>query len=227
MYEWDWAGADAHFQAALKADPMYATAFQSYGVFLASMARHEEAERALTRALELDPLSLSAADSLGWFWYIRGNYERAASQYRQLLDLDPTFGQAHRFLGLVKLRQGDHAGARAALEKAASLLGSSTEPEVDLAVAFAVAGETGRARRALDGLLQARQEGRYVAAVLLAGLFESLGRRPEALDELERAERERTSTLVLVGIDPLFASLRAEPRLQRLMARIGLPGSAG
>lgn len=225
MYDWDWAGAEREFQAALKADASYAGASQSYGVFLAAMARHAEAERALSRALELDPLSLSAADSLAWFRYTRGDYTGAAKGYTELLTLDPTFGLAHRFLGLVKLRQGDHAGARVALARAAELLGTSTEPEVDLAVAFAVAGETARAEAALDALLAARERGRYVAALLMAGLFESLDRRADALAELERAGQERVPTLVTIGIDPLFAAMRAEPRFQQLLARIGLPAA--
>jgi TolB-like protein/DNA-binding winged helix-turn-helix (wHTH) protein/Flp pilus assembly protein TadD len=226
MHEWNWANADAEFQEALRLDQSFATAHQSYGVFLAAMARPPEAERALTRALDVDPLSLSAADSLAWFWYTRGELAKAEAQYGKLLELDPSFGQAHRFLGLVRIQAGDLAGARASLEQAQRLLGGSAEPEVDLVMAQALTGDTAKADAALERLLLMRSEGRYVSAALLAGLYESLGRREDALGELERAERERATTLVLVGIDPLFARLRGEPRFQALAARVGLPPNA-
>jgi len=66
----------------------------------------------------------------------------------------------------------------------------------------------------------------YVSADLVAMVKLGLGDLSGALDELERGERERAFTLMLVGFYPPFRALNHEPRYQRLLARLGLPPPA-
>src|SRR6185369_8236835 len=57
-YEWDWRAAEQEFRRALELQPNYADAYFSYGRFLASRRRFDEAIAQVERAVELDPLSL-------------------------------------------------------------------------------------------------------------------------------------------------------------------------
>ncbi len=63
---------------------------------------------------------------------------------------------------------------------------------------------------------------RYVSPFLIALFHTGLGSFEEALDWLERACDERVANVVFLGVDPAFDPLRAEPRFQALLARIGL-----
>ena len=57
----------------------------------------------------------------------------------------------------------------------------------------------------------------------MALLMEALGKRDEALRELERAITESSVTLYILDVDPQMDSLRGEPRFTEL--RLRLPGA--
>jgi hypothetical protein len=58
--------------------------------------------------------------------------------------------------------------------------------------------------------------------VQLAHVYAALGDKPRALDALERAWAQRTVDLNFMAVDPMLASLRAEPRFLALKGRMGL-----
>jgi hypothetical protein len=70
--------------------------------------------------------------------------------------------------------------------------------------------------------LSVRAEASYVSPSLVAAVHAALGEREAALDGLERAWRERSADLAWIGVHPIFDGLRAEPRFQTLMERLGL-----
>jgi hypothetical protein len=58
----------------------------------------------------------------------------------------------------------------------------------------------------------------------LAIIYAGLGDRGAAIDWLERAAEPHTEQMMLyLGVDPVFRSLRGEPRFQALLKKIGLP----
>jgi hypothetical protein len=58
--------------------------------------------------------------------------------------------------------------------------------------------------------------------VALARVYAGLDDKPRALDALERAYAQRIVDLNFMAVDPLLASLRAEPRFLTLKSRMGL-----
>jgi DNA-binding winged helix-turn-helix (wHTH) protein len=68
--------------------------------------------------------------------------------------------------------------------------------------------------------LQQIRETEYVDAYHLALLWEALGRRDEAFDELERALKESSATLCFLDVDPKIDSLRSDPRFPSLRNRV-------
>jgi len=94
------------------------------------------------------------------------------------------------------------------------------------AYAYAKSGDEAKALEILAGL-EARREtpGRgYVSPVLIACVYQGLGRTDEALIWLEQAITERDGWLVFMNSFPRFESLRGEPRFENILRRVGLPG---
>ena len=57
----------------------------------------------------------------------------------------------------------------------------------------------------------------------MAALAARLGEKDDAFQYLERAFDERSFWMPFLNIDPLFDSLRADPRFRDLLGRIGFP----
>ncbi|HKC66171.1 MAG TPA: hypothetical protein VKB86_21175, partial [Pyrinomonadaceae bacterium] len=62
----------------------------------------------------------------------------------------------------------------------------------------------------------------YVSPYHLAVVYAGLGEHEKALDNLEKAADERFNWLVFIKVEPIFESLRSEPRFLALVHRIGL-----
>jgi hypothetical protein len=57
----------------------------------------------------------------------------------------------------------------------------------------------------------------------IATIYVALGEKEKAIESLEEAFREKAQDLPWIKADPVFASLRDEPRFQALMKKIGFP----
>ena len=62
--------------------------------------------------------------------------------------------------------------------------------------------------------------------IRVAGIQARLGNRKEALSLLERACAEHAGDMVFINIEPSFDSIRAEPRFQALVRKVGFPSQA-
>lgn len=221
LYDWNWSESEREFETAIELNPSYATTYQWYGVFLIAMTRTEEGLRTLRQAQGIDPVSLSLNENLGWALYVARRYPDAIEQFEKTLELDPSFGPALRYLGLTQLHLGRYEEALGTLERARSALMDAPEVQADLALAHALAGDREEAQRMLDDLMKESDE-RYISPFLIASFHAGLGRFDEALGWLERAVEERVAYVVFLGVDPAFDPLRAHPRFQALLGRIGL-----
>jgi TolB-like protein/Tfp pilus assembly protein PilF len=221
LYDWKWAEAEREFLDAIELDPGYAATYQWYGVFLAAMNRPDEAIDRIRQAVSRDPLSLSMNENLGWAYYVARRYPEAIGQFEATLELDPEFGQALRYLGLTLLQLGRHEEALASFTRARHAIEGEPENQADLALANALAGRRDEAERLLAELTEASSS-RYVSPFLIASFHAGLGNLEPALDWLEKACDGRVANVVFLGVDPAFDSLRAHPRFQALLARIGL-----
>jgi Tfp pilus assembly protein PilF len=216
-YEWDWRAAEQEFRRALELQPNYADAYFSYGRFLASRRRLDEAIAQVERAVELDPLSLPLQANRALLDYFAGRYDQADRRLREVLKSDSTDVLAKWGLALVAEQQG-------ALDKAIAILepitGSSLLRKSSLGHIYAVAGKSARARSVLAELRAATAR-KYVPSYWFALVYAGLGERDQALRYLERAYEERSTVLAYLSIDPRLASLRDDPRFLALARRLG------
>jgi tetratricopeptide (TPR) repeat protein len=215
-YEWDWRAAEAEFRRALELRPSYADAYMSYGRFLASRRRLEEAIAQVGRAEELDPLETSLPPNRALLDYFAGRYDEAEGALRAMLQVDSSNGLARWGLALVDEQQGRPEDAIAILEALGS---SGLNSRSSLGHAYGVAGHAAQARQVLASL-RAQSDTSYVPSYFLALVYAGLGERDQALRALERAYEERSTVLAYLLIDPRLAPLRSDSRFVALAERL-------
>ena len=63
---------------------------------------------------------------------------------------------------------------------------------------------------------------RTIEPFVFAAIYAALGEKEQALEWLEKSVAERSIFVTRINRDPKFDSLRAEPRFQDLIRRVGL-----
>jgi adenylate cyclase len=220
-YDWNWTGAEEEFRKALELDPNYADAHHSYSRLLASLGRMEEARAELKRARELDPLSLWIQANAGVISYFGRQYHQAIQELRQINRQDPNLDVPYWGLGLCYEQLGMYDEAVTQLQKAIDLSGRGANGIASLGHAYGLAGRRGEALKILLEL-QERAKRSYVSSYQIALIHLGLHQNDQAMEQLEKAFKERSTLLVYVGMDPRFDPLRSDPRFEDLLRRIGL-----
>jgi len=221
LHEWNWADGEREFRRAIELDPNYPTAHQWYATYLSSMARHEEAIAEITRAQELDPLSITIGLDVARTFYFARQYDRAIEQCLRAFEMDPSFYRIGDWMELAYERKGLFDKALEAHLKALTARGEGPETTAVLKEAYAVSGWKGFWRKRLE-LMKAEAGKRALPTFTLARIYARLGDDDQALGWLQKAYDKHSDYLVLLKVDPLFDSLRSDPRFAELMRKIGL-----
>lgn len=220
-HDWDAGRAEAAFRRSIELNPSYSTGHQWYANHLVATGRFDEAERAMNLARETNPLSLIANGALGWVYYYAGRYEDAVRQCDLALEMDPGWDLGHLWRGFALEGMGRYDEAIEAHRRAVDLSGGSGISVAALARSLAVAGRTDEARETLAGLTQEVDSGRYRPSFEIARVYVGLREYDEAIHWLERAESERSHSMVFLEVDPQLAPLRQDPAFRALVERVG------
>jgi tetratricopeptide (TPR) repeat protein len=222
-YDWDWEQAEAAFERALARVPSDAHCYQLYAWFLAAMRRWDEAREHIDKSLDLEPLSPSVYLTASNIEYFAGRHRRAIEQCRRALELSPEHPLALSQMGWSLRQMGDFDGALAAMKRSVRLAPGNSYLLWLLGHACAVAGRVEQAREIVRDL-HVRAGRQYVMPFGFAVIHAGLGERQVAIDWLQRAYEERNGWMVYLDVAPSLDPLRGEPRFQRLLARMRLPG---
>lgn len=219
-YEWDWEGAEKEYQRALEINPNHPLAHLGYAHLMSNVGRHEEALEGVDRALKLEPLSLFNGVMKGQFLFHARRYPQAVDQLQKTLEIEPNFWIGQLLLGKSYEQMGQHEEALEAFRKTKEF--ASTSAGISLSgYTYAVSGRREEAERAL-GELKATSAERYAPPYNLALVYHGLGDTTEAMRQLERAYNEKDVRMVFLGVDPLWDSLRSDPRFTGLLERMKL-----
>jgi TolB-like protein/DNA-binding winged helix-turn-helix (wHTH) protein/Tfp pilus assembly protein PilF len=218
-YDWDWATAEKQYRRAIQLNPNYATAHHWYAECLALQGRFNEAFREIESARKLDPLSLIVAADYGAILYFSRQYDRAIEQFRAVLEMEPNFPRAH-MLVWAYAQKGQFADALADLEawRSPDNLAWTWAMEAYLA---GMSGDRARAKLAFEQL-QRMEALQPLDSLSLAITYIGMGDNEKALARLEKAYLEHSSSLSALKVDPTYDPLRADPRFQELLRRLGL-----
>jgi len=222
LSDWDWMGAEEEFKQAIESNPGYATAKQWYAEHLTMTGQYAEAIAELKQAQELDPLSLiiGVALAITLFCGTR-QYDRVIEECQKVLEMDPNFGGALNVLGMVYRERAMYEKAIEAFRKARAFDEGNTWVTAELGHAYAASGKRSEAEKVLDELQQLSKR-RYVPPDNIAMVYLGLGEKNLVFEYLEKAYEDRSVGLAWLKADPIFDSLRSDPRFTALLERIGL-----
>jgi serine/threonine protein kinase/Flp pilus assembly protein TadD len=225
-YYRDWPAAERYFHHGIELDPKYAEIHIHYAGCLYLFGRNEEALSEIQRAVELEPLS--PRYNLNWarILFFMHQYDQAIDRFRKTLELEPNFAFAHESLGYAYEQKGMRREAIAEWGRALTLSGEEQQASI-LERAYAASGfETAiraLAQQKLEQLNERTGRGEYVPAADYVMTYLRLGDKEKVFSWLANAVEERNRFALEFKFNPLFDSLRSDPRFADNLRRVGLP----
>jgi serine/threonine-protein kinase len=219
---WRFSEAERHFRVALALAPDDPVVLHWYGVHLYATGRAAASAEQLARAAQLDPFWTPASSDYAAALWAAGRFEAAAAEARRGLALDPAKSDTWLVLGLVHIALGNADSALVALD-AARRFGTAVDIRSYQSAAHRLRGEARRADSLYAAIRRDQAAGRAIAFdVALAAA--TAGDRQVALEAIEQTleERHMFVTEFSLPCDPLFASLRDDPRFIAALERAGM-----
>jgi tetratricopeptide (TPR) repeat protein len=217
----DTIGGEREYRRAIELDPNYDKAHHWYATSLMAIGRMREAYIEIERARELDPASPSILSDEGYILFFSGQIGRAIDLLKQVENVDPASQSPHVYLARIYLDQGDSANYLEESRQAAEL-----SHDVQ-ALALLAAAQNSFGSKGILGMLETILE--HQESLLAKGrstyyevaqTYARLGKREQAIDQLQAAVEHREMNILAMGQDPILASLRGEPRFQSLNAKV-------
>ena len=221
-FEGNWAEGERDFKRAIELDPSYGTGHLWYALYLGQVGRIDESLAEAGRCRALDPLSLIGTYSVGLAHYFGRRYDAAAEFAQKALEIDLKFPSGRRLLGQTYAAQGR---ADEALAEMVRLNANAPRNWLHLGLlanAYGRANQPARAREILDGMIQ-ESTTTFVPAAQIAIGYIGVGDRDAAFAWLDRAVVEHSQALNFLKTDPMFDSIRSDPRYAALIRRVGFP----
>src|SRR5213595_204336 len=214
----DWRNAQIEFDRAIELNPNLSWAYEIYAWFLGGLGRLDEAIAKDKKAIELDPLNSFFQSALAYFLYHARRYDDAIVQIKKTLELDPASTLGRNFLGCCLLWKGDTAGAIAEFQRSKIVVTGAWYQGL-LGYAYAISGNRPKAEQMLRELEELAKR-QYVSTTAFATIYLGLGEKEKALDWLEKSYRDQESACWYLKVDPIYDSVRNEPRFQALVKKI-------
>ncbi|MSU36220.1 MAG: hypothetical protein EXS36_14210 [Pedosphaera sp.] len=170
----------------------------------------------MARAIETDPLSGVAHWHVGYVNMILRHYDTAIAALEKLVILDPSYGPAYPILFQLYFLKGDETRS---FEVRTNRVNSAAW-RTTLENAYRTQGIRGVFAAEAEEEIRLRGQWR-VRAYRIAERLAVSGDTERALQFLELAYVNRSIGLSVIAAHPLFASLRAEPRFQALVKKVG------
>ncbi len=212
-------GAVGDFERAIQLKPNYATAHHWLMLGQLSLGRFDQAIAEGKRAVELDPLSVIINADFAWTYACAHRFDEAETQARKTLEIDPRFFLVHYYLGGISQLKGRLNDAISEFQTAVDLNNDAYSLAM-LGQAYARAGRKDEAQKIL-ARMTAEAKSRYIAPYAWALMYDGLGEKERAIDELERAyQRSDTNYLFVIKVDPLLEDLRSIPRFAALVQKV-------
>jgi DNA-binding winged helix-turn-helix (wHTH) protein/TolB-like protein/Tfp pilus assembly protein PilF len=219
IYEWDFAAVEKDLLRAIELEPSNDQAHWLYALLLAYRGRFDEAMVKIETALAINPGALMYLRDRGKCLYFARRYDEAIVQLKRVIELDESFGTAYDWLWEAYEMNGDETQAYA------MVMDSEKQENPERAKiyqkTYEMAGWQGVKRKILE-FWKLDKERSEKDLFLKARLCAVLGDREEAFALLNRAVENREWRVITLMVDPPLDSLRADPRFDELVRRVGL-----
>src|SRR6266487_3723831 len=214
----DWRNAQIEFDRAIELNPNLAWAYEIYAWFVGGLGRLDEAIAKDKKAIELDPLNSFFQSALAYYLYHARRYDDAIVQIKKTLQLDPAATLGRHLLGCCLLWKGDTAGAIAEFQRSKIVVTGAWYQGL-LGYAYANSGNRPKAEQILRELEEMAKR-QYVSTTAFADIHLGLGEKEKALDWLEKSYQDQESACWYLKVDPIYDSVRNEPRFQALVQKV-------
>lgn len=219
---WDWRGAEREYERALRLDPSNARALMRSAMVSFVLGRFSEAESRLHKAQLLNPSNGAITGMLCELYYYSRRYGDCIRQADQIIQFDPAdeaFAWLRKTAALVQLRRFPEAGI-AARNYAKAAPNEHINSQVLLLWASSRGDRTAFEPRYRE-ILKAHS-GQYYSPYDMAATYAGIGDKENAFRELEIAYQQHVTDLVSLKWEPMFDSIRSDPRYANLLDRMGL-----
>ncbi|HZI53191.1 MAG TPA: tetratricopeptide repeat protein, partial [Chitinophagaceae bacterium] len=216
MWNFDWAGAEAEFQKALKLEPGNADVLRIIGFLYRCIGRFDEAIRLSKQSITLDPVQAITYFNYGQLLYHANHLEEAIVAYKKVLELNPQFPRAHIFLGKVYLLQGKPEWALNEMSQESN----EAWRTFGLILAHQALGHKKEADKLLSDYIARFSKDNMFQ---IAEIYSIRGEKDKAFEYLEKAYIERQARLTYIKGDPLLKNLENDPRHTAFLNKMNLP----
>jgi DNA-binding winged helix-turn-helix (wHTH) protein len=217
--EWNWAGAERSLARALEINANHTEAYLLYGQLKEALGQLEEGLHLKLKALERDPFSPLVHLQISLSYWNQGRYEDCIDWANKALTLDPRHPHAREHLAGAYLKKGDFDRYLAENVRHAELHGVPAEALEPIKQAYAAGGRAGVVKLVLQ---RAANQPFAFPAMQLAVFSSEAGDLDAAFRHLDRAIDGHDPALVHLAVAPQWESLRADPRFNQCLARMGL-----
>jgi serine/threonine-protein kinase len=224
LFDWDWAGAQREMTRSIELNAASPSSRDVYAFYyLRPVGRIEEAINETQQALALDPLSILFRVHLAFLFYVHRRYDHSIAQFRKVIEMNPKYYLAHAMIGTALTASGHFDDALACYAKA-----RETDPDSKFvgsleATSLAFAGRRKEASALLEEILH-RAAKDYISPVSIAYIYTALGEKDHAFENLDRAIFDRDPNVLGLKTNPVFDSLRDDPRYRALLRKMQLEG---
>jgi TolB-like protein/Flp pilus assembly protein TadD len=217
--DFQWSSAEPEFLKALKLSPGRVTVRRTYATFLQKVGRLDDAEQQIRQ----DPYAPSAItiSNLAKNFYFERRYKDAIVEFQRAIKIfQHVILNIHSDLGLAYVFDGQ--GDKGIEEMEFAHRGLKTMPLFagHLGYAYGVVGRKADADRVLK-FLQGRTDQGDSLSTAIAQVYVGLGDKDHAFEWLNKAVAQRDGNLLL-KVDPMYDSLRSDPRFAALMRSLNL-----
>jgi hypothetical protein len=221
QWDWDWIGAETEYKRAIQLNPNSADAHMGYSYLLLTLGESERSAQEEQAANVLDPLSVHTLIGTLSNRYYRRQYDDGLIKARTAIQLYPQVSAFHVLLSnFYAAQRKDKLSAEEILTAEASG-GAPLERLAALRAANKTAGPMGLRRKRIE--LNKKQAGKTsINAYDIAVDYAVVGDKDQALVWLEKALRAHDSKSTVIAVDPIFDSLRSDPRFVGLLRQMGL-----
>jgi serine/threonine-protein kinase len=221
----DWRQAQSEVRQALVLDPK-SSHRHLYGFTLAVTGNVKEAISEIEQSVKDDPRYVLANLALirAYLWDRR--YQDALVQARKTVEISRTHLAVLANLGTAHVRLQQYSEALATFQEALKL--AKDDPLILglQGYTYALAGKRLEAERVLK-LLQKVPADRPLWAYGMAALYTGLGDKDQAFHWLNESCSKRDGWIIFAKVDPLWESLRKDPRFDELLERLSLVDKGG
>jgi TolB-like protein/Flp pilus assembly protein TadD len=222
---WEWTRAEREFRRAISLQPSYWQARADFARFLVWLGRFGEASKLNDEAEGLSPLDVEPQCMKGTIAYFEQRWDVALHYLRRRHEIDPDYNLVSQRLAKTLFRTGQTAESIALLKSQIIKV-----PREDARYRYAIRdlgyiyGRIHDLENARAMLVRLRELAKThpVPNIDYAFIHAGMGDREMAFKYLEQSYREHSSWMLAIKVEPMFDTLRDDPRFADLVRRVGL-----